>query len=192
MSDDDRKDQSPCCGDSDCCKPTSTDGSRQKSHWRTVIFTFVLLLASAVAAYSLFLREQSTADAGCCPSGTTTTAACCPTPAISAPAQNLTWTDFSFVVILRADDELPRNVTDILAAASDEIGARAIRPQTVTLRPDDPAFEATVMQYQITKFPAILVLGKSSAVTLTTDDISRDSLMSLYATNAIASSVPGN
>ncbi len=192
MKDEEREDQSPCCGGSDCCQPTSTDGGRRKSHWRTIIFTLVLLLASAVAAYSLFLREQSTVDAGCCPSGTTTTAACCPTPAIAASAQKLTWTDFSFVVLLQAEDNLPQNVSDIMVAASDEIGAKTIRPQTVTLRPDDPAFEATVGQYQITKFPAILVLGTNSAVTLTTDDISKDSIMSLYATNATAPSVPGN
>lgn len=191
MSDNDREDQSPCCGDSDCCKPNSTNGGRRKSHWRTIIFTLVLLLASAVAAYSLFLREESTADAGCCPSGTTT-AACCPTPATAAPAQKLTWTDFSFVVLLRAEDDLPQHVSDVIATTSDEIGAKAIRPQTVTLRPDDPAFEATVSQYQITKFPSVLVLGTNIAVTLTTDDISRDSIMSLYATNATVSSVPGN
>ena len=29
MKDDERNDQSPCCGDSDCCKPTATDGGDQ-------------------------------------------------------------------------------------------------------------------------------------------------------------------
>jgi hypothetical protein len=98
----------------------------------------------------------------------------------------LTWTDFSFVIFLRPGDELPQGVSDVLAAASDEIGAKETRPQTRTLLPEDPAFAKAVDQYQITTFPAVLVLGTASSAVLTVGDVSKDSIMNLYALNAAA------
>ena len=186
MKDDERNDQSPCCGGSDCCKPTATNGGDQGSRWGTLIFTVVLLLAGAVAAYSLFLRKDDAVSSGCCPSGSAGTAACAPSPTITGFDQRLTWTEFSFVIFLRPGDELPQGVSDVLAAASDEIGAKETRPQTRTLHPEDPAFAKAVDQYQITTFPAVLVLGTASSAVLTVGDVSKDSIMNLYALNAAA------
>jgi len=186
MKDDERNNQSPCCGGSDCCKPTATDGGDKGNRWGTLIFTIVLLLAGAVAAYSLFLRKNDAVSSGCCPGGLSGAAACVAAPTITGFDQRLTWTDFSFVVFLRPGDKLPQGVSDALAAASDEIGAKGTRPQTRTLLPEDPAFARAVDQYQITTFPTVLVLGTTSSVVLTLGDVSKDSIMNLYALSSAA------
>lgn len=186
MKDDEKDNQSPCCGDSDCCKPTAADGGKRGNRWGTLIFTAVLLMAGAVAAYSLFLRKSDAVGSGCCPGGSSGAAACVTTPTINGFDQRLTWTDFSFVIFLRPGDELPQGVSDVLAAASNEIGAKEIRPQTRTLLPDDPAFATAVDQYQITIFPAVLVLGTAGSAVLTMEDVSKDSIMNLYTLDATA------
>lgn len=194
MSIDDQDNQIPCCGDGSCCTPAASGGSSRGGKWKTGAFLAVMVLAGAVAAYALFLKDDSKAAVPCCPGGSTTAAGeCTPNATGSLSGTQLANGAITIFVLLNAGEELPPTISDVLTRVSDKMAAKGPRPTTVQLYPVDPAFPKTVERYGVTSFPAVIVTAPTGSLALGTDEVSEEPILefcekSLAATPACPAS----
>jgi len=186
MSNRDRNGQPPCCDDSDCCSALAPGSDAGGTGWKTAIFTVVILLAVAVAAYSLFWRGDEGGNAsGCVPGSAACAAACGGLPAIAGLEQELAGNDFALLVFPGPGDQLPRAVETTVSIANIAINARGARARRLTLHPDDPVYANAAEQFKVATFPAVLALGKTNSVVLTGSSIHEDTILRIYDQNSI-------
>jgi len=173
--------QSPCCENSNCCSSTSGDCGNRSSRWKSVIFTAVIIMASAVAAYSLFWRDQGSAPSACCPTGSSVSAiAVAEYNSIAGLDATLAGSESALVVLLHIGDVLSERDS---AAISDVRAAMALKGSQVpvwTFKFGDPAFLEAINRFNVTKFPAVLVRGKYGTVVLYRDNIQKDTILSIF------------
>ena len=60
------------------------------------------------------------------------------------------------------------------------------KARRLTLHLDDPVYVAVADQFKIAEFPAVLALGKTSAVVLTQSGIHEDTILNVYNQSAEA------
>lgn len=141
---------------------------------QTIVFVVVMLLAVAVAAYSLYYKESTETSCGTLPvsfegiSGT---------PAL---ADELLGYEFAIVILKTDETAFTSEMNDAVVEASATAKAGGIRTNILRLNSEHAAFDALVIQYEIEDFPAVLVLGEDSTVVILSNDITEESMMSAY------------
>jgi hypothetical protein len=145
----------------------------------------VILLAGAVAAYSLIWRSGDNAS-GCVPGSAACAASCAGLSAIPGLEQQLAGYDFALVILPSPENELPRDIASTVSAANIAINAKGAKARRLTLHPDDSVFATAADQFKIAEFPAVLALGKTSAIVLTQSGIHEDTILNVYNQSAAA------
>lgn len=178
--DDNGKDNLPgCCDGGQCCSPAPTDADRKSARWKTLTFTTVLLLAGAVAAYSLFWRTPDPAASACCPPGSAAAAACAGTATVAGCDHTTLPVGLSIVVLLEADGALSSEALATIGDVRLAVESQGAQLQMETLRSGDSAFLRLTNQYAITTFPAVVASGPNGAIVLGNDQMRADTILSL-------------
>lgn len=185
MNDRDENFRPDCCEDSDCSCTSTSDGSNSGSGWKIVVFSVVILLAGAVAAYSLIWRSGDNSS-GCVPGSAACAVSCAGLSAIPGLEQELAGYDFALVVLPSPEEGLPPDIASTVSAANIAINAKGVKARRLTLHPDDSVFATVADQFKIAEFPAVLALGKTSAVVLTQSGIHEDTILNVYNQSAEA------
>lgn len=172
---------SPCCGSGDCCVPGGDKGGTRNRHWKTLVFSSVMLLAGVVAAYSFFWSDRSGVDPACCD----VASAGCATPCVADTAiagfdDQLEGADFALVVFLPGGCTFPQQAADVLHEVLVDLRVKGVDLRTLYLTPASPAFAQATDRYRIMECPTLLVCAGQGRVVLARDEITRDSILSIY------------
>lgn len=183
MDDNDKDNQPGCCDGGQCCSSTPTDTGPGSARWKTLIFTAVLLLAGAVAAYSLFWRTPAT-PASCCPPGSAAASAC--GEAQSSPEFDHTTAPagLSLLVLLHESDALSSDKMATISEVRAVVESHGEQLQVETVRSSDSAFAHLADQYRISAFPAIVVTGHNGVLILGNDQMRADTILSVFERTA--------
>lgn len=179
MDDNGNVNQPGCCDDGQCCSPTPGEG-HTPTRWKTLIFSGVILLACAVAAYSLFWRSDKTPASACCPPGSAAAAAC--GEAVTNPGFDhaAAPVGLSLVVLTNTGEALSNEKLAIIGEVRASLESHDSQLQFETLESADTAFQKLVNQYGITAFPAVIVKGQDKILVLREDRISADTILSVF------------
>jgi len=165
-----------CCGAGDCdCESLSKKNTGPK----TFIFSAIIVLAAAIAVYSLFFKSAGAGKAGCLPG-----AAARPQETLSTiPALNdrIGELDFVFVVL---DDSKTDKISQIIESSLSNINSA--EAGVIVMGPDDELFATVADQYAITGFPAVLSLGRYGNKLLIRGNITMESLIQAHKLAATA------
>ncbi len=190
MKESEDKEQSPCCGGSDCCSPEDNQGSGRGNRWKKIIFSAVILLACAVTAYSFLGRKSTAANAGCCPTGSSMTEGA----AKAGLDEALTGASFAYVVLPDAGETVPARISMALDSVSAGLAAKEKSGlRILTISSEDPAYIMAINNFSVDEYPAILALGQGCNRILTPGEMNSSSMIKIFRTSmmAISACSPG-
>ncbi len=160
--------------DSKGLKMLDTPPAKDRRGFKTVVFTVVMLLAAAVAAYTLIYKEN---DASSCGISIPDYGGINGTPVL---ADELGIFEFAFITLVQAEFDFPEEMNDAVVEVAATAKASGVRTSIVRLKSDDERFAPIVEQYMIERFPAVIVMGLYSYAVFYNDEISEESLMEAY------------
>ncbi len=188
--DDINKDNLPgCCEGGQCCSPTPGGDTRKPDRWKSLMFSGVILLACAVAAYSLFWRSPDAATSACCPPGSAAAVACGSSAVIPVFDHSMAPAGLSLYLLLSATDSLSQQQFAVISEVRGAVESKGSRLELETLRPSDGFFPAMVSGHGITSFPAFLVFGQRDSLTLSLTSFRSDTILSVFVLPAESSEV---
>ena len=180
MDDNVNSDQPGCCGGSPCCPPNSGDTARKSTRTRTLTFVAVVLLAGAVASYSLFWRSDESASSACCPPGSAAAAACAASATVPGFDHDAAPAGLSVLTFLRATDTLSQQDFATIAEVRAALEVKGSRLEYETVRSDDSSFAKLADGYGLTSFPAFVVFGQRDSLILSRDYFRTDTILSVF------------
>lgn len=186
MDDNDNVNQSGCCDDGHCCPPTPGGESRRPGRWKTLIFSGVILLACAVAAYSLYWRSDKTAASACCPPGSPAAAACGQTATNTGFDHAAARVGLSLVVLTKTGEALSREKLAIIGGVRASLESHDAQLHFETIESADTAFLKLVNQHRITTFPTVIVSGQDEVLVLSESQVSADTILSVFKPTPVA------
>ena len=187
MTDRDENSQPDCCEGGDCSCTSTSDSGNSGSGRKIAVFSAVILLAGAVAAYSLIWRSGDN-PSGCVPGSAACAASCAGLSAIPGLEQELAGYDFALVILPSPENGLTRDIASTVSAANIAINAKGTKARRLTIHPYDSMFATVADQFKVAEFPAVLALGKTSSVVLTQGGIHEDTILNVYSQNATSPS----
>jgi hypothetical protein len=161
--------------------------------WKTIVFTFIIVLALGVASYSLFLKDPKSSGSACDPA--TCTSADCAAPS-KVPSETATGTDSKTAVIdfdeqlvnvdvamilfIYDDDQISRNDFAAVKEATRVLDKKGVKSRVSMVYYGDPLFKTGLERFGISRLPALVLYTESGSQMMVAENLSIDSVLNSY------------
>jgi hypothetical protein len=177
-----------CCDGGDCCATKSP-----KSGWKTIVFTFIIVLALGVAGYSLFLKDPKLSGSACDPA--TCTSANCAAPSIIPSGattgigsktavmdfdEQLVKVDVAIILFVFNDDQISRDDFTAVKEATRDLDKRGVKSLVSMVSYGDPLFKTGLERFGISRLPALVLHTKSGSHMMVAENLSIDTVLNSY------------
>jgi len=179
-----------CCAsekDSTSCCAQSAEGASAGKCWKTGAAMIVLVLAVAVAVYSLSTRQNAVETPVAQPADE---------PVVSEQSAEWTWAegidsalrgrDVVFLILPTDDESSTGALMDVVTETAMLVEAADLTVGTVVLSRDGDEFAKAVDRFGIKEFPAVAVLQRGCGNTVVSGEVTENSLLEGF-TNICAS-----
>ncbi len=167
---------SGCCEGGDCCPPGGDNPGRKPARWKTLIFVVVILLAGAVAAYSLFWRSDNAASTSCCPPGSPQAAACGQAAVAPGFDHDKASVGLTLTALLDVGDALSGEQLMTVGDVRTALESNGEQLRFEVLRPGDSTYQSVIDKHQITSFPTFVIKGQEGVLVLNGDQFGIDTV----------------
>jgi hypothetical protein len=94
--------------------------------------------------------------------------------------------DFAFVLLAGADPREVEAATRAVGQASETLAQNGVQAAAITIEPSDTDYERVTDAFDVSEFPAVVLLGKGCGPSVVTGNITEDGLLKGYVRAACA------
>ena len=175
-----------CCVEGECCPSSSCDAPQEppgrRPRWKTPVFVVVMVLAVAMAAYSVLTPDTGAAVPTIenVPGGALTALVDRELTSLYNLDGIFPEHDFAFVILPGKDEASTTQVARLIANATSLIEAEDVHVGVFTLSPDSPDFANVVDRLGILGLPAVLAWNYDGTIYPVAGEITETGLLQAY------------